>query len=596
MKRNNIILKITIILFIVFALFNTHSDASTINDINMDVYIDSNGSASITEVWTGYFNNGTECYKPYSDLGNSEIYNFSVTDKSGTNYKTLSNWIVDSSFDNKAYKCGLHKINNGVELCWGISKYGYNTYTLKYTISNFVTKYTDSSGIYFNFLNLEQGGFKANITIHSDYKFDSTNSQIWAFGYSGNINFIDGNIVLASNGSLNSSDYIVALVKLDNNLFNTNNKSYKSFEDVYNSAVSTVIDTPKSNYPTRILIKSLLPFALYLSIILLLFVFIKKSKRSSSSTTPLVRPLDLGEKIHKNEIGYFRDIPCDGNLYCAYWLILKYNILKENNCKNAIISATFLRYIQKDYIKIVESKKGLFGSRYTLDLTNLYNIQSINELDRHFIHILKQASGKNNILEAKEFENWCRHNFSTINYWFENIEKYEESYLFQKALLKETIQNSKHKTIITKHVTPELRKKAIELLGLKKFLLDYSLIASRESIEVNLWEEYLIFAQLLGIARTVKEQLKKLYPDFNKVSKINTDYALDYTRNLATNINNIVAYEVINHKKNLPRASNSSVSSGSYSSYDSNYSTGSGGNSYESGGTSAGGSSGGGIR
>ena len=76
-------------------------------------------------------------YKPYDNLGNSKITNFSVSDSSGKMYETLSVWNTNNSFENKAYKCGIiENANEGIELCWGISKYGITTYTLKYNITN----------------------------------------------------------------------------------------------------------------------------------------------------------------------------------------------------------------------------------------------------------------------------------------------------------------------------------------------------------------------------------------------------------------------------------------------------------------------------
>ena len=39
------------------------------------------------------------------------------------------------------------------------------------------------------------------------------------------------------------------------------------------------------------------------------------------------------------------------------------------------------------------------------------------------------------------------------------------------------------------------------------------MIGEREAIEVALWEDYLVFANLLGIAKKVESQFKKLYPD-----------------------------------------------------------------------------------
>ena len=113
--------------------------------------------------------------------------------------------MTSESFENKAYKCGINKYGNEVELCWGISNYGYRTYVLKYKISNIVQQYTDTQGIYFNFLNMDFVVYNAKITIHSDFPFSLENSRIWAFGTEGEINFIDGNIVFYTTNVLYGS-------------------------------------------------------------------------------------------------------------------------------------------------------------------------------------------------------------------------------------------------------------------------------------------------------------------------------------------------------------------------------------------------------
>ena len=63
---------------------------------------------------------------------------------------------------------------------------------------------------------------------------------------------------------------------------------------------------------------------------------------------------------------------------------------------------------------------------------------------------------------------------------------------------------------------------AKELKGLKKFLEEFTLIDKREAIEVALFEEYLMFAQILGIADKVSKQFKKLYPDI--IQNYNYDF------------------------------------------------------------------------
>ena len=61
--------------------------------------------------------------------------------------------------------------------------------------------------------------------------------------------------------------------------------------------------------------------------------------------------------------------------------------------------------------------------------------------------------------------------------------------------------------------TQELKNEAVKLAGLKRFLLEYTLIKEREALEVTLFEDYLIFAQILGIAKQVSKQFKELYPN-----------------------------------------------------------------------------------
>lgn len=592
MKKIYNALKIIFITFITLMVFQTKSNANSISQIDMDVYIDNQGNATIKEVWMASMSQGTEGYRVYENLGSSKISNFTVTDETGVVYNSLSDWNTNASFDSKAYKSGLHYISGGVELCWGISSYGNKTYTLKYNISNLVTQYTDTQGIYFNFVNLDQNIGNVNIIIHSDYNFSLSNAKIWSFGNNGRINFKNGKIVLNSGGALSSSQYMVSLVRFEKNLFNTNNKSSKTFDDIYTSAMSNVTDKSTNSFRESKLYSFLLVLLYAIPILIVFKIFTRR--KSKSTSTKEYAPLDIGNKINKSEIEYFREIPCNGDLYYAYWVLLKFNILKEEDCKNGLIGAILLDYIKKDYIKICETQKELFNfkdNNYCIDLSNLINLEiKNNELEKQLIEILKQASNYDNLLEAKEFENWCKTNYNIVNNWFENIIKCQTIRLQQKRLITETIETKRNKTFITRHLDSSVRNEAIQLLGLKQFLLDYSLIAEREIIEVNLWEDYLIFAQLIGIAEKVEEQFSKIYPDFNKISKINTEYTTICTRTLSNSIIDIVIKETIQQEKRSQKA----LRSYDYSGYDRD--SGSGGSSYNDGGSSSGGSSGGGFR
>lgn len=53
--------------------------------------------------------------------------------------------------------------------------------------------------------------------------------------------------------------------------------------------------------------------------------------------------------------------------------------------------------------------------------------------------------------------------------------------------------------------------------GLKRYLRDFSLIHDRELIEVELWEEYLMYATVFGMAKKVIKQIKLDYPDYESI-------------------------------------------------------------------------------
>ena len=127
--------------------FTKNVYANDIEKITMDIYVDNNGDAYVTEEWTANLSSGTEGYKPYYNLGNSEILNYKVS-LNKEYFTTISNWDVDASFYEKSYKAGINPVSGGYELCFGISNYGTNTYKMEYTITNFVSKTSDADMIY----------------------------------------------------------------------------------------------------------------------------------------------------------------------------------------------------------------------------------------------------------------------------------------------------------------------------------------------------------------------------------------------------------------------------------------------------------------
>ena len=105
-------------LFSCIAITSTAFAKNNVSNIDVDVVIKSNGSATITERWAGTFDEGTEVYKPIEDKS-LNILNFKVS-KDGRDFMQSANWDVNASFTDKAWRYGINKTNLGVELCFGM--------------------------------------------------------------------------------------------------------------------------------------------------------------------------------------------------------------------------------------------------------------------------------------------------------------------------------------------------------------------------------------------------------------------------------------------------------------------------------------------
>lgn len=610
-KSKKIYKVIFIFTILLLYMFIGKAYATSIDDINIDVYIDENGDAYVTETWKTSLYEGTEGYRTFSKLGNSEILDFQVSDDTGIEYQYQNNWKTSESFENKAYKCGVKKTGDTVELCWGISNYGNRTYVLKYKISNLIQQYTDTQGIYFNFLDLDLFVDNAKITIHSDFPFSLENSRIWAFGTKGKINFIDGSIVFYTTKALYKSDYMVVMVRFQSNIFNTTNNINKSFDQIYEEAMKDAF-YPNDPWKRFLYIISMIwesnrSSVVYFIVILLIGIIIPKRlyKNSKKENTFLSGQLIVEKKDIKLpanwRIEYYREIPFNKDIFKAYWVMNTYNIEKKQNLKKNLIGALLLKWLEEDKIAICKNKKGIFdifSGNYAIDFTKDVEIE--DPVERQLFGMLKEASGINRILEPKEFKKWSLNNFYELEQWFSSILYYTKTKLEgEQFIINEEVEKRSlfRKYIVKrKRLSTKLKEEAIKLKGLRKYLSEYSLMKERESIEVKLWEDYLIFAQLFGIANKVEKQFKEMYPEIDIEDNISIDLRRIVIMEMTNiGINGMIKGRVVEEKR-VRRIRYSSGSSSGYDYSGNDRDSGGGGSSYSGGGSSAGGSSGGGFR
>ena len=499
------IVYLTVFILIILSIKNIVS-ANSISSINMDIYVDNNGNAEVTEVWSCYTNQGTECYHPYYNLGNSKITNLRVSDNKGRSYEQSSSWDTDDTMSEKAYKCGINNIYNGVELCWGISNYGSNIYTVKYNISNFVSELTDSQMMYWTLIPYDFSNTigSVKIKIYADKSF-SKEIPVWGYGNYGGLCYVDnGAIYMQSDGALDKSEYMTFLAKFQKETFNTSNVLEKDFDYYFQMAEggsTKYIKKQKSLFSKIFGIFAVLINFIFPIIIIIISSAVESNKKFGFKYG------ESGRKIPK-DVAYYRDIPCNGDVFRAYYIAYQYNIMKN---KTDLLGAIILKWIKAGIIR-TEQRNGekIFKKEETvIILGDNPKHQFENKMETKLFNYMYIAS-KDGILENKEFEKWCKSSYEKILDWFDDILEEERDKLITDGLI---LVDKSRKYFGKRTATQELKEEALKIAGLKKFLLEYTLIQERYAIEVELFEDYLIYAQLLGIAKQVSKQFKELYPD-----------------------------------------------------------------------------------
>lgn len=503
MKKGKFLITLLLMLFIGIGTVK----ANTINSIKMDIYLQDNGDAIITEVWDTNLNSGTEGYHPYYNMNNSSIVNYTVKDDTGTTYTYNSNWNINNSFDTKKYTNGIYKTGNEVDLCWGISNYGKKTYTLTYTITNFIYNTADNYQVLYWQLIPSQLSSKPKTTyikVHANTKF-SDSLDVWGYGnYGGTCYVYDGYIEMQSDGELSSNEYMTMLVKFPANTFKTNNSLNKTFNELYNQAQegSTTYVNNDENFFTPVI--SILVTFLPMLIIILVTIFATKNYGWSNLIKNKVIP-------GKNVLP-FRDLPCKKDIFKAFLIASEYKLMKKDN---DFLGSLLLKWIKDKNIEVTTEERGIFKNKHTkiifIKEPEIIN-NSIKELEMYKMMV---DASKDGILEDNEFSNYCNKHYQKVLDWFDEVKKEEFNLLKtnEPNLFTTYTKNTLFGPRDEIGASNELNQIASYMAGLKIFFKEFTQMHEKTAIEVNMWQEYLMYAQIFGMAKEVAKEFKEMYPD-----------------------------------------------------------------------------------
>ncbi|MFA9423245.1 MAG: DUF2207 domain-containing protein [Sedimentibacter sp.] len=541
--------------------------ANNVSDINVDVVIYDDGSAYITQTWNGNFTEGTEGYIPIENLGEMSISDFLVSDANGA-YTYVDDWNIDASFDDKVGKYGIVETSRGYELCWGINEYGQKRYAIEYKINNFVGAYTDYDGFNFQFINSGMGTLPTDVTVkittQKGINLDENNCGIWAFGFDGQINFENGKVVAYTQNPLSSSsDSVIIMMQLNKGLISPTRVVDKSFEDVKAQAIQgsdynqdtdeydSSSEIPQQKNSFLVLLMGFLNMAFPLFIV---YYFIKRKGKAKKKINELYKNAD-----------YFREAPIAGNLEATFALASKFS--QTSNDGN-IIGSAFLKLINDGCLEPINEKTvGFFGKeKESISLKLVKPPEFIGVASHKLYDLLILASSTDQILQEHELQKYSSKNNTAIMAIIEDAKQDGINTLSQIDCY-DTSKAAKPLGLSQRG-----EKLLLNIMGFKKYLLEFSIIGERSISESVIWQDYLVFATLLGIADKVIEQFEKIYPNATQYSE-NAHYYY------------LIAHRYTNASYGAAQTAQSARSGGS-----------GGSSSFSGGGGFSGGGSGGGTR
>lgn len=552
-------------LFIAFVLiigifsFNSTVKANEIYSIDTEVEILEDGSGNITQTWNTFVDEGTEFFIPIQYLNHMNLKNVSVS-MDGREFEFVDDWDIDKSFEEKAYKYGILETDEGYEISFGMSEREVRTYDIKFTYENMVQSFTDKDGFNVRFVNndMDPAPRRVSLSMHSPViDFSEDNTKIWAFGYNGNINFDNGNIVARSTSEFDSSNHLTTLVEIEKGHFSPTYISNYSFEDLKVEAFegssysqgdtefeNSNFNSMEEEFDMRILL--IIPASLLVVFGAIVGASNKMKTKFNNKNIPINNSMS-------------QEIPLDGNINANYYFLR--NTYKNDQDSVELNFNLLTAYFAK------WAEEGILSNEFKILKSPSFNEESFEKKLWDFI--IKGGVFQNKI-DSEQLENYTEENY----YEFMNLFTLANREGFDFSLKNDYIRKDKKFLVVTEYnLTDKGKNELNKVYGFKNYINDNSFYEEFNKENSKKLKEIFIYSNL--------------YSDNEKLVKFLVD-KVDKNQNFG-----YFPYYLFYINSNQHRAS---VSKG-YETGINNASSGSGGGaSFGGGGGFSGGGSGGGAR
>ena len=280
---------------------------------------------------------------------------------------------------------------------------------------------------------------------------------------------------------------VIVLARFDKGIFASPSVQDKTFEDVkevafYGSSYEEYLKKQKQDTLLGRL------FGIFSALFCVLVGFV-----TTRSIRNRNRKMFGVDKV--KEIGYERDLPFGGEIVQTRYILGKcYRSAKEND----VASAMILKMVKNGQIVLSRDANG----KVLLALAEHPDLEKMSRPEKELLRMIEEASGGDRILQDREFARWSRKKA--------NAKRLSDWVLGLNSAGLELLQDNGYVSRNT--YSPEGQLNARRAIGFRNYLKDFTIIGERKSEEVALWQDYIIFGALYGMAEKVAKDLKEIDP------------------------------------------------------------------------------------
>lgn len=570
-----------------------------LNLLQFEAQIQEDGSMVVTEYWDIDIEDTNTLYKTFK-LDNSRystITDVTVTDI--TNGQNQPFRKIDQEMYHVTQNCyyGLVNKNGMFEIAWGVGlDNGSETkeYKIQYTVEDAIAKYQDKAELYWQFVgeDFEVNAQKVVGTITLPQSATSKDEiRVWGHteDLNGEIYVVDSNTIEFEVDGRNAGNFIEVRTLFPTEMITSTNRGANK-ERLQEVIQEETVWAEEANQKRQMRQNIRYGIAMIegVIVILLCIVLIKAIRKKLKKAKGL-------KKIEPTqEIMYFREMPReDATPAEALYLLKKQTMPFISTEIGKIFSATLLDLSLKKCIsfEVVKNEKG--KEEIYLDLKEGTTVTLTKEEGVILKFLIEAFDGKDKIT-VKELERYIQKSQTKVVKLKDDIDKWVPSRLQELELQdkKEKEEYAKYNSqfggnvvglifsimigaITAMELTPLVLIGVIPLIileiihlgvishvqskinvftqkgvaeiekwkGLKKYMEEFSMLDKKELPEIVLWEKFLVYATVFGIAQKVLKQLKIVYPNIEEMAEINNYtylYFMMHT-NFSTSFSNAVS-------------------------------------------------------